>query len=130
MDGSEGAGFASARVIIASERARPMIIDQRTQGLSDRYAHFYDGKNAAKALCDIIEWLESERDRWKSRANGAEVKNDTLADENDKLRALLDFQGEPVEGVLDGVYSQYCGRIQHLFLVCACTLSFSTNRHQ
>lgn len=34
--------------------------------------------------------------------------------ESARLRALLDFQGEPVDGPLDGIYSQYRDRIEQL----------------
>ncbi len=41
-------------------------------------------------------------------------KLDHLKAENAKLRALLDFQGEPVEGPIDGVYRLYRDRIEQL----------------
>jgi hypothetical protein len=42
------------------QRAAPT----RTGAICARYSSFYNGKDAAGAICDIIEHLEAERDRY------------------------------------------------------------------
>ena len=91
--------FADAAALLLRLDARVKEVegdepDERTQAISDRYAHFYDGKNAAKAVCDIIEHLEAMLSSISSAAEDSEDRATALEAQLKRAEEVATLAGE------------------------------------